>query len=102
MNYWDTSCLLKLYVQEPDSHIYLNALRQQSWHSGFHHNNNAGHPTHRLLQNRLERWLYNPEKLGIPFLNSRLRITVRQRLHSFLAGMSVRPFVPVQTVLEPQ
>ena len=30
MNYWDTSCLLKLYVQEPDSPFYLNALGEQT------------------------------------------------------------------------
>ena len=29
MNYWDTSCLLKLYVQEPDSPGYLDLLRLQ-------------------------------------------------------------------------
>jgi len=30
VNYWDTSCLLKLYVQEPDSPVYLNALMKQT------------------------------------------------------------------------
>ncbi len=30
MNYWDTSCLLKLYVHESDSSVYLNLLRQQT------------------------------------------------------------------------
>ncbi len=29
MNYWDTSCLLKLYVPESDSPVYLALLRQQ-------------------------------------------------------------------------
>jgi len=30
VNYWDTSCLLKLYVQEPDSPVCLARLRQQA------------------------------------------------------------------------
>lgn len=29
MNYWDTSCLLKLYVREAGSDMYLDILRQQ-------------------------------------------------------------------------
>ena len=30
MNYWDTSCLLKLYVHEAGSPVYLDLLRQQT------------------------------------------------------------------------
>lgn len=30
MNYWDTSCLLKLYVSEPDSPVWLDSVRQQT------------------------------------------------------------------------
>ena len=30
MNYWDTSCLLKLYVHEADSPVYLDLLKRQA------------------------------------------------------------------------
>lgn len=30
MNYWDTSCLLKLYVYEADSPVYLDLLERQT------------------------------------------------------------------------
>ena len=30
MNYWDTSCLLKLYVREEYSGLYLDLVRQQA------------------------------------------------------------------------